>query len=251
MVGNIWLSNQILDWDGHSGGGTVISKSLWMRSYEIWNHAKDLIYEGSTEYMLGDGIINLKRSLDRRLKLIEDIYSFRSIDQKYKNFGYLELLEQYDIVRPFLMKNLMQIRNDIEHNDVHPPHLDRCKELVDAVWYFLKSTDTLVSLERNDFEFNLYDNDGNDTHYGYSVTLDFKNKSDIKIHGWFPNELIYTKKKDNALYIELERMDTYEEWKNIPYHNNKLISDIWIIGTAKLDLSVKTIFLKHVFSQID
>ncbi len=38
------------------------------------------------------------------------------------------------------MKQLLAIRNDIEHRDVKPPSTEKCLELLDAVWYFLKST---------------------------------------------------------------------------------------------------------------
>jgi hypothetical protein len=33
------------------------------------------------------------------------------------------------------------IRNDIEHKDASPPSIDRCVELADVTWYFLKTTD--------------------------------------------------------------------------------------------------------------
>ena len=58
-----------------------------------------------------------------------------------KNVGALERLEAVGLARPFLIRRLFDLRNDIEHRDAAPPDLDRCLELADVTWYFLKSTD--------------------------------------------------------------------------------------------------------------
>jgi hypothetical protein len=41
---------------------------------------------------------------------------------------------------------LLEVRNRIEHNDAPPPDTPKCEFYVDIVWYFLKSTDSLVDM---------------------------------------------------------------------------------------------------------
>lgn len=108
----------------------------------------------------------MKRSLNHRLQLIEKTYHLKTIYFKDKPKGYLELLEKYNIVRPLLMKKLLTIRNEIEHEDSNPPEIERCKELVDIMWYFLKSTDSIVQIKKESICFDLY-NDGVETQYGF------------------------------------------------------------------------------------
>lgn len=108
-------------------------ESEWKRAYYIWEHAKNLIDGGINDFNLADGVTNLKRTLNQRRNLIEEIYSFKNIEIFNKPKHYLELLERYDIVRPYLMKITFDIRNNIEHNDAKSPDIGRCKEFVDVV----------------------------------------------------------------------------------------------------------------------
>ena len=57
------------------------------------------------------------------------------------DIGALERLEAVGLARPLLIRQLFTLRNDIEHNDAPPPDEQKCSELLDATWYFLKTTD--------------------------------------------------------------------------------------------------------------
>ena len=46
-----------------------------------------------SEFHLADGITNLKRALNHRLKLIEEIYGFKFVEINNKPKGYMEILE--------------------------------------------------------------------------------------------------------------------------------------------------------------
>lgn len=48
------------------------------------------------------------------------------------------------IVKGFVIRKLFSIRNNIEHNERKYSNKDQCQDLLDTVWYFLKSTDNLV-----------------------------------------------------------------------------------------------------------
>ncbi|KSU03221.1 hypothetical protein KF282_1892 [Lactococcus lactis subsp. lactis] len=229
----IWLSKDYLyenvEWN--NSGSSIESSIYKERAYEIWNRANILVENNESLFDLTDGITNLKRSINHRLKSIEKIYNFKKIVFLEKPKGYLELLENFNIIKPYLIKIIMEIRNLIEHEDSPPPSQQRCKELVDMVWYFLKSTDSLVSNLITDFEFVINDCNGEETPYGGTIELDYKHHKSVKIFGWFPLEVMDIKqKKDGFICIYSEDINTKDKWKNIEYHRDKLDTDLWING---------------------
>ncbi len=243
MDKDIWLSYEIFDWDGTIQSSIYLDEDKWRRSYEIWNRASFLIEKNESQFDLIDGISNLKRSLNQRLLLIEDLYHFKSINFKNKPKGYLELLQCFDLVRPYIMKTLLYIRNDIEHNDTNPPEQSRCKELVDVVWYFLKSTDSYVQIMNYDFIFKLYNNKNEETHYWFSGELDYKNHENVTLSGWFPERIISNEERIGHFLIKVN--DYHGKEKFTGYHQEKLITDKWIAGNAYfLDEKYKKILSK-------
>lgn len=244
----ICLSNDIFNWNSYCTGGTRLEENLWKRSYEIWNRACYLIESNESEFDLIDGIANLKRSLNHREKLIEENYHFKNISFSNKPKGYLELLESFGIVRPFIMKNLLQIRNDIEHKDTKPPELNRCKELLDATWYFLKSTDNIVNMKKENFEFNFFDNEGNETQYWFEIQLDFNCNTNFKLHGCFPKDMISYNEKDNFFNIEVIKFCEYNKNEHLNLHKNNLSTDKFINGVVDLnsDFNCKRFYKKVI-----
>ena len=136
-----YLSKEFLHWYAYTDSGHEPSQEVRQRGYEIWNHADSQIKSESSLLQLADGISNLKRCLNQRLKAIEAFYFIRSVPVKNLPKGYLQLLGALGIVRPFMLEQLMDIRNEIEHEDAPPPPYVRARELLDMTWYFLRSTE--------------------------------------------------------------------------------------------------------------
>ncbi len=129
------------------------------------------------------------------------------------------------------MKQLFLIRNDIEHNDATPPDKPRCTELLDVVWYFLKSTDSLVRIMKTEIDYELFDDKGYATAYGYNISLDYENLKKVSFSGWFPNEYLSYELKKDFIKVEVEEIHGPEKWRNTEYHKNKIDSDKWISGS--------------------
>ncbi|GAA0378764.1 hypothetical protein [Bacillus horti] len=251
MQNIIYVSKTIFDWDYYPGGGTIISSDVWSRSYKIWEHSKGLVDRARTEFELADGITNLKRALNHRMKLIESCYNFRSLNPSWRNKGYLEILEGFGLVRPYLMKNLLTIRNDIEHNDAEPPSKERCNEFLDIVWYFLRSTDPIVQIIKNSNQHTLYDEEGNETHYGFGISITYESSTEFEISGWFYGDIVSDEPKDEYLTLQYKDMHTKKKWENtnFNYHHNKLDSDRWIRGNLiDLDNETKKIIISKILS---
>lgn len=240
MNKTIWINQEVLDWKVLNEGGSIVGKHMWLRSYEIWEHAKLLIESSGNEFILSDGILNLKRSLNHRLKKIEELYSLKKLDFPNRPKGYLELLEYYGLVRPYLMRLLLEVRNNIEHNDSLPPNIERCMEFLDVVWYFLKSTDSLIQLVKGSAIFEYFDNNGSKTQYGFTIDYDRKNHKDINVSGWFPDKTISFTPQINSFQVSCS---VFEDFKDQEYHLDKLETDRWIVGQITQITSEKKVEL--------
>lgn len=251
----IWIKNEILDWhpDGNSKSSTNHREQI--RAYELWNHAESLLSSNVNELHRVDAVSTLKRCLNQRLKFIESTYNFKLLSSKNSPKGYLEYLETFDLVRPLMLKKLMEIRNDIEHNDVSPPNMDRCLELLDLTWYFLKSTDNIVTWRVESFELNKITQDGEETQYGLTLDIDFERDHQLKIWGWFPHHYISHHEIDNSMKVLVDRIDTKKELSkermsaDYDYiHKNKLDNDIYVTGTLEVKNETKRNIISHTLT---
>lgn len=114
------------------------------RASEIWKHAQKLLKTEDSPLYRSDCIGNLKRAINHRLKAIEKIYKIKSIPSEISSKKALDKFEELGLIRPNILKELVEVRNLIEHDDVAPPSQEKCWFYIDIVWYFLKSTDELV-----------------------------------------------------------------------------------------------------------
>ena len=241
MPKTLYLSREIFKWDANISGYSINDLEDVMRPYHILTHSESLIIKNPTAFNLADAIGNLKRALNHRLQLIERLYQLKSLKFASMPKGYLELLEKYGLAKPYLIKKLMEIRNDIEHKDKKPPKLDRCRELLDITWYFLKSTDKLVSSIPCDIELELPEK------YGCSIEVKFP-KKDFSVSGWFPIKFIKKEKSNNSFKIVCTTIHDGLYWKNKgeAYHKNKNADDIWIIGKLSADANEKYLLIKKM-----
>jgi hypothetical protein len=251
MADKIWIYNRIFydvfkigmkfESTIWSGSARLSKESDWRRAHEIWEHAHQLIYSSVNEFSLADGITNLKRSMNSRLQRIEELYGFKKVAYLNQYKGYLEKLEACGLVRPFIMKELLKIRNDIEHNDARPPETERCKELVDVVWYFLKSTDSIVKVLYEDAEFFIYDEE-NEEIGGGLISFNWNEHCNFQIHGAFPEEWISEYEQEG--FVEVEKDEANYHF----YRNNA--NQISIKGRMMLSEEDYYVFLGAIFNHV-
>lgn len=174
------------------GGWSIVDKKASERSYEYFKRAELFLEEYDDRYDLIDAIASLKRSLDTRLKLIEKNLNLKKI---CNNKHYLEILGGFNIVRPYLHKRLLEIRNELEHEDNDPPSHERCKELVDIQWLFLKSTNDIVRQIPTDIEIV------NPTEFFLGISYDFEEHKDIKLRGKLPLHMFHLENKNTFIEV--------------------------------------------------
>lgn len=250
MKDRIWISKKIFNWISYPQSYGYVDAYKWARAYEIWERASRLIDKYETSFDLSDGILNLKRSLDQRTKLIEELYSLRQIKYKNKPKGYFEILGDFGAARPFLLKKLLKIRNQIEHEDVNPPNVSECREWLDIIWYFLKSTDAFVKMKREDLVFVVEEKEK--AHYGYTINIERYKVPNCYLSGWFPIDLISNIENKGCFEVIIEVKETKKDLKkrrpNETYHDPKLETDTWVLGRAILDGNTYKLLMQHVFS---
>ena len=142
----MYLSENIFTWSfDQQAQRSPLNKDGITRAREIWSHARNRLTNNPSELDRTDCMTSLKRATNHRLKALEAEYAISTLPASQSNKKTLENLQEYGLVRPTLLTELMKVRNDIEHNERPPPDLN-CHLYVDIVWYFLKSTDQLLDM---------------------------------------------------------------------------------------------------------
>lgn len=217
-----FISPELLNWDASISSSSFQDSTAITRPYEMIKHSESLITPSSSDFNLADGITNLKRAINHRLQTIESIYKLKDVRFRNAPKGYLELLEHYGLAKPYIIKILMEIRNKIEHDDAKPSKKERCQELLDITWYFLKSTDRLVYSITSTVLLEPITLQGYFGKYGCDIHLNFTKKT-FQVSGWVPISFVATKKENNFLQINCSAVHDGEFWrgKNPKHHKNK------------------------------
>jgi hypothetical protein len=143
----------------------------------------------------------------------------------------LEILAELGVIRPSLIQGLLKIRNDVEYNDAAPPAAEACRNFVDIVWYFLRSTDALLHTARTGIMLTPPDSDPWDSVYWCSVDLEYSPSFDAELSGWIPSHLASTTDNPSYLAVDAESFHTKKEkWTLQSEHADKQDDDFWILG---------------------
>jgi hypothetical protein len=140
----VWIDPSWLSWKQHIEATAHRPKDTAFRPYEVHQHASDRLEGNPSEFARVDAITTLRRAVGLRVKALKEIYQLRQLPTGAKPKYDLELLEYFGVIRPFMLKRLIDIRNMVEHQDSSPPPTDECLMFADLVWYFLRSTDGLI-----------------------------------------------------------------------------------------------------------
>lgn len=144
---SIWVDPSWLFWEFHSEGGESLPRDTAERAYEIHQHACDRLAGNPSELDRVDAITALRRTVAQRVRVLKEEYELRKLPIRSKPKDEMELLTSLEIIRPFMLQRLIDIRNIVEHQDSRPPSVEECLMFADLIWYFLRSTDGLVHIK--------------------------------------------------------------------------------------------------------
>ena len=147
-----WLSPSVFQWFASVESAQRVDSLRYTRPYALLTHAERKLHGEPDEFSLADAVLAMKRSVNSRVKHLEELYGLSRAFPK--SIGMLERLQAVDLARPLLIRQMFELRNDIEHNDAVVPTVERARELADATWYFLRATDSACSESPSDLVFS-------------------------------------------------------------------------------------------------
>jgi hypothetical protein len=170
----IWLTTEVFAWQREVFGTTSPIGKDTRRPYEYLSHAQGLLAKTPSALQRADALANAKRALNQRLQLLDARYRISSLPLPVREKGLLQRLEALGVLRPLILRRLLDIRNRIEHRDAAPPSARRCAELIDFVWYFLRSTDMLANAIYTAAPFTCLDPNGDETPHVFELDVVFR-----------------------------------------------------------------------------
>lgn len=207
---NLWINKIIVDWETHSDGGEVMSSSSLTRTYELWEHAENILLNHKSQDYLSDTIINLNKAIGLRIIALNENYHFTKSPFKTKDRKILGQLEEFGVIRPRLLNEITKFRNNIEHNDSIPPTYRKCLDYLEICWYFLKATDLHVLETKHSIVFTNPTSDK----YWVNLEVNFSNNWTAALRGWLPPKLISATEVINSIKINSKEYQTRAEFIN-------------------------------------
>jgi hypothetical protein len=230
-VKTAWISDDVLKWTPQTESGVFLDVRNTQRSYDHLFRAEHFLNSpGQTSAAdRADCISNLRKCLTHRLHLFERIYNLRGLASVGKKHSYLTILAEFGVVRPFLLQRLLRVRNAIEYRDVIPPSAARCGEFIDVTWYFLRSTDSLLSVQRAGFILRSIDSSDAESPYWMSSDISYRPRFKATVTGWIPFELVFKSPQTSAIQFRGDIHTRGQRWPK-GEHADKRPEDVWIDG---------------------
>lgn len=229
----MWLSPEFLTWDIYPD--YEISDQNYRRAYEMWAHADQVLKQFQDDFHRVDALSTLKRALSHRLQLLKDLHKLDAIPLSRKPKRTIEQLAFFGVVRPTMLIQLIDVRNAIEHEDAPPPPYERCLELLDFVWYFLRSTDRLATRLITDIWFG--QPLAKDYHTRYFVTIDIgpKNAWQMNFVASVNSSLLHEDKENDWFQVRIDSLETRDELHSHISHED---------SNAPKDMQSKDLYIK-------
>lgn len=243
----LWLSNKVFGWINSIEGGHIIDIDRVNRPHALLSHCARTLATGDSEFSIADAVLGLKRAINSRLQHIEELYSFSAMFPK--SVGALERLERVGLARPTLVKQLLELRNDIEHNDAPPPTQSRARELIDLTWYFLKTTDPACKLVPNGVLLRSDKEGSTPPELWICINRSRELKGFFDVSGWVRPSLISYEPQEGFFEIQLTTLKTKDSLKPdssnemaqwaYAYNSTRSEHDLRIVGVSKLNAELE------------
>lgn len=121
------------------------------RSFKLWKKGYDKIVESNLlqphdHDLMQEGVLLLRRAMNKRIRTIESYYGLSSIKYEGKNSKtkVFDVLEHFNIVRKYTLIRYTYLRNKIEYDDYTELSYDEAIFYSDYIWMLLKATDSLL-----------------------------------------------------------------------------------------------------------
>ena len=144
-MSTIWLSSSVFSMEAVQDAVKRLDKNNIFFAYREWEHAEARLQGNPTEMDLKDALAALNRACLFRIRILKDVYNLKRIPGIDPNWGNTKILQYLGIARSSTLDIIRNLRNQVEHELNDPPSREACTLYLDTVWYFLRSTDSMVS----------------------------------------------------------------------------------------------------------
>lgn len=222
---------------------------LVQRPHEIHSHAEKRIFLAESDQDLVDAVCALKRAVFVRVKDLRSIYELKTLPITGFPKEHFAQLRELQMIKPKLLETLIEIRRVLEHHDIDPPSKDRCAELAEFCWYFLRATDSFVS-KTFDGMFSSFKFGDSPSVYEIHVAVGPRNSWDVRLHGELPSEMVSGSERsgwglitDGSLMSNRDapKREGDEIYRLGTYDSKLLPDDIHVIGRPGRELRDKLI----------
>lgn len=146
-----------------------------------------------------------------------------------------------------VLRALIEVRNNIEHSDGRPPGVNRCKEMAEYIWYFLRATDPLVREVPDTYALGTVDSDDFEAYWVEIVTGPDKSWI-IEARGWLPDNLASLSEGIGWCLVEGNLRRAGQQ--PCPNHRDRAPNDVFIAGKVLGPRESLLQFYRHYFSQV-
>ncbi|MCI2959287.1 hypothetical protein MN032_16490 [Agromyces atrinae] len=195
------------DWYAEAESWTMVDDDTASRAYKLWNFAADLNDGSIDDVGRGTVVQKLWNAVDHRIRSLHEIYCLNVVKSLLglpRTSASLDTLHHLGVVRPLILKNLRVVRNRVEHQDRGAPDANECSNLVDSVWYFLRSTDYLVVQKLNTYTLRsgmaVQGSTEQEEFASISVSADWG----MRMSGWFREQDIIANAGDSEFGITMK-----------------------------------------------
>ena len=154
----LWLSEKVFSMRFLRGDFKRPERDLIRPAYTEWEHAEIRLQGPADIFDRKDALGALNRAVLHRIRALDGHYQFRAIPGVDSTLKNTELLRILGLARGSVLDLIRQLRNRVEHELHEPPNRELCNLYLDAVWYFLRSTDSFLVEIAED----IYTDPGND-----------------------------------------------------------------------------------------
>lgn len=192
-------------WSREPDSWTILDEDVASRAYKIWSFAAELSERAIDDVGRGTVVQKLWNAVDQRIRTLHEIYRLNVVKSLLgqTKLSSLDILHYLGVIRPLILKNLKDIRNRVEHQDRDAPNTLECNNLVDSVWYFLRSTDYLTTQKLSGYTLSsgmLVEGRADREEF---VSVRFSDDWIVTIAGWFREEFVISTPNNSEPGIEL------------------------------------------------
>lgn len=138
------ISNKIFAMDFSRGDHFIYDKEDILPAYQEWGHAEVRLDGPASTIDRKDCLLALNRAVLHRINILNRRYHLKKIPGMDPKAGNTIIMHKLGLARGSVLDLLRNLRNRVEHDLSEPPEQKECNLYLDAVWYFLRSTDRLV-----------------------------------------------------------------------------------------------------------